>query len=293
VAERLPPRGVRDTARSRRRRGLLFASYLAPCVRPLYEFVAESCGASRLIDGGDWRELADGQIDVAFVCSPPVVWLRGAVEAIAAPVLHEARFRGRPLYCSDVVVGRHSRFSSLRDLRGARWAYNEPSSWSGYWVTLAQVGGWDYFGEVVGAGYHQRALRMVADGEVDGAAIDCQVLAVELREHPQLAEQVRIVDSLGPGPIQPVVVRAGLDPEVKRNLQRRLLGLRGPALDRFLVERFVPPPDYSSVAAVVASHPPAAPPIAGGGGPGTRPATPRASLVSPSRAALTSRRPRP
>jgi phosphonate transport system substrate-binding protein len=159
------------------------------------------------------------------------------------------------LYCSDVVVGRHSRFNSLRELRGARWAYNEPSSWSGYWVTLTQVGNWDYFGEVVAAGYHQRALRMVAEGEVDGAAIDCQVLAVELRERPELADKVRIVDSLGPGPIQPVVVRAGLDPEVKRDLQRGLLRLRGPVLDRFLVERFVPPPDYSSVAAVVASHP--------------------------------------
>jgi phosphonate transport system substrate-binding protein len=207
------------------------------------------------MDGGDWRELAHGVIDVAFVCSPPVVWLRGAVEPIGAPVLSEPRFRGRPLYCSDVVVGRDSRFNSLGELRGARWAYNEPSSWSGYWVTLTQVGNWDYFGEVVAAGYHQRALRMVAEGEVDGAAIDCQVLAVELREHPELADKVRIVDSLGPGPIQPVVVRAGLDPEVKRNLQGRLLRLRGPLLDRFLVERFVPPPDYSSVAAVVGSRP--------------------------------------
>ncbi|MBJ7601549.1 PhnD/SsuA/transferrin family substrate-binding protein [Candidatus Nephthysia bennettiae] len=239
-----------------RTRQLLFASYLAPSIRPLYEFVAEACGASRLVDGGDWRDLAAGQIDVAFVCSPPLIWLSGAVEAIAAPVLRDARFRRRPLYCSDVVVARDASHSSFGDLRGARWAYNEPSSWSGYWVTLAQIGNWSYFGEVVAAGYHQRALRMVAAGKVDGAAIDCQVLAVELREHPELAEQVRIVDSLGPVPIQPVVVRADLNPEVKGRLQRRLFGLGGAVLERFFVERFVPAPDYSWVGAVVASRAP-------------------------------------
>jgi phosphonate transport system substrate-binding protein len=235
-----------------RTRPLLFASYLAPCVQPLYEHVAGACGRSRLVTGRDWRELASGQVDVAFVCSPPLVWLDGAVEAIAAPVLNDRRFRGRPLYSSEVVVARDSSYRSLEDLRGARWAYNEQSSWSGYWVTLAQVGEWKYFGDVTAAGSHHAALRMVAGGEVDGSAIDCQVLAVELRDHPELAERVRIVDSLGPAPIQPVVVRTGLDPGLKRDLQARLSELRGEVLERFFVERFAAPPDYSMVATALA-----------------------------------------
>jgi len=233
-------------------RPLLFATYLAPCVRPLYEFAAAACGGSRLIDGNDWRDLAAGDIDVAFVCSPPLVWLGGAVEAIAAPVLADPRFEGRPLYSSEVVVSAGSACTSLDDLRGARWAYNEPSSWSGYWVTLSRVGGWEYFGEVVAAGSHQHALRMVAGGEVDGSAIDSQVLAVELRDHPELAERVRVADTLGPSPIQPVVVRAGLDAEVKQAVRARLLSLRGGQLHRYFVRRFVPAPDYSAIAAAVA-----------------------------------------
>jgi hypothetical protein len=41
-----------------------------------------------------------------------------------------------------------------------------------------------FFGRVVEAGYHQRAIRMVHAGAVDAAAIDSQVLAVErLRRH--------------------------------------------------------------------------------------------------------------
>jgi ABC-type phosphate/phosphonate transport system substrate-binding protein len=229
---------------------LLAATYLAPCNRPLYELVAAACDAE-LVDGGDWKELKRGAIDIAFVCSPPMIWLGDAVEAVAAPVLTDLRFGGRPLYCSEVVVHRDSRFQSLEDLRGARWAINEPSSWSGYWVTLNRVGSWDFFGEVVGAGFHEKALRMVADGEIDGAAIDCHVLAVVRRQDPTLVERLKVLEMLGPAPSQPVVVRTGLKSDVKARIRKRLLGLASPEMREFGVEGFAPAPDYSQIASVV------------------------------------------
>ena len=233
------------------RLSLLAATYLAPCNRLLYEFVAEACGARELVDGGDWSELERGAIDIAFVCSPPVIWLGGAVEAVAAPVLADPRFGGKPLYSSEVVVHRDSRFRSLEDLRGARWAINEPSSWSGYWVTLQRVGSWDFFGEVVAAGFHEEALRMVAAGEIDGAAIDCHVLDVVRRHDPSVAEKLKVVETVGPAPSQPVVVRAGLEAGVKARIRDRLLELRDPVMNEFGVESFAPAPDYSAIAAVV------------------------------------------
>jgi len=236
------------------RAGLRAVTFLAPCNRKLYEYAASACGASLTV-GGDWRELAEGGIDLAFVCSPPLVWLGDRVEALAAPVLADPRFGGRPLYSSEVVVAAGSGFRSLEDLRGRRWAVNEPSSWSGYWVTLREVGSWDYFGEVVQAGFHQRALRMVADGEVDGSAVDCHVLAVELDRHPELAAGIRVVGTLGPAPSQPVVVRSALDPELKAQLRRRLLELSGHVLAEHRVERFAPAPDYSEIAAAVGVGP--------------------------------------
>jgi len=241
---------------------LVFATYLAPCNRPLYEYAAAACGGT-LIDGGDWRELVTGSIDVAFVCSPPLIWLGDAVEAIAAPVLSDPRYEGLPLSTSEVVVGADCEHRSLADLRGVRWAYNEPSSWSGYWTTLTRVGDWSYFGQAVAAGSHERALRMVVSGEVDGSAIDAHVLAVEQRRHPELADRLRLIETLGPAPIQPVVVRAGLDPEVKGAVRAHLLALRGELLARHFVRRFVAPPDYSPVARALRGLQPAAGAAAG------------------------------
>jgi len=235
-------------------RDLRAATFLAPCNRPLYEFIAETCGAD-LVDGGDWRTLGEGRIDIAFVCSPPLVWLKGAVEAVAAPVLSDPRFSGRPLYSSEVVVRTGSPFRAFEDLEGSRWAVNEPSSWSGYWVVLRRVGSWSYFREVVETGFHRRSLQLVAAGEVDAAAIDSQVLAMELRNDPDLARGLRVVATLGPAPSQPVVVRSGLDAAVKANLQTTLLSLPGAMLRTFFIERFVPPPDYTEIAATVGFEP--------------------------------------
>lgn len=235
-------------------KGLRAATFLAPCNRPLYEFIADACGAAELADGSDWRALGEGQFDIAFVCSPPLIWLKGAIEAIAAPVLVDARFKGEPLYSSEVVVRSDSSYRTFEDLRGSRWAVNEPSSWSGYWVVLQRVGAWSYFREVVQAGFHQRSLRLVASGGVDAAAIDCQVLAVELRDDPGLAGRLRVIETLGPAPSQPVVVRSGLEPGVKSAIKSRLLGLRGATLGAHFIAGFAPAPDYSSVGAVVGSE---------------------------------------
>jgi phosphonate transport system substrate-binding protein len=168
---------------------------------------------------------------------------------VAAPVIQGERYGGRPVYFSDVVVRRESPFGSFLDLRGRSWAYNEPLSWSGYGitrfhlVTLGETGG--FFGSVVEAGFHKEALRMVGRGEVDAAAIDSQVLAIELREDGDLAEQVRTVEVLGPSTIQPVAVSRRVPDDLREAIRDVLVTMAadravGERMGRALVERFVP-----------------------------------------------------
>lgn len=187
----------------------------------------------------------------------------GRLEPLAAPVLHGSRFAGRPIYFSDVVVRADRPWRSFDDLRGRSWAYNDPDSHSGYNVTRAalvrrgETRG--FFSRVVQSGFHQRSLQMVADGEVDASAIDCQVLAIELRERPDLAARVKVIDALGPATIQPVVAAGRLPASLRADLRAALLALGDDAEARErlaygFVERFaaVTDADYDDIRAMLA-----------------------------------------
>jgi len=82
-----------------------------------------------------------------------------------------------------------------------------------------------FYSRIVAAGSHQRSLRLVAEGEVGAFAIDSQVLAVELRKYPELARRLRVIESLGPSPIQPVVAARRLPRSLKSELRKALTGM--------------------------------------------------------------------
>ena len=236
---------------------LRVGTYLAPNVLPVYRAVTEELGrrlgvAAELVVETDYESCARDENDVCFVCSLPyVVFERQGISPavpVAAPVLSGARYGGRPVYFSDVIVRRDSPFRSFLDLRGRSWAYNEPLSHSGYGITrhhLLGLGETDgFFGRVVEAGFHEESIRLVAAGQVDASAIDSQVLAIALRDEPSLGRSLRVIEALGPSPIQPVAVSRRLPPDLRQRIREILVSLhRDPAVRRRLavglVERFV------------------------------------------------------
>lgn len=246
---------------------LRFGTFLAPNMMPVYAAIADAVGESlglstELVVETDYENCRNDVNDVCFVCSLPYVHFEreGIAPAvpIAAPVLQGERYGGEPIYFSDVIVAADSDLSSFADLRGRSWAFNEPLSQSGYGitryhlVTLGETTG--YFGEVIEAGFHESAIRMVRDGEVDASAIDSQVLGIEMRENPELRDQLRVIDSLGPSTIQPVAVSKRFDQQFREDVRAIFLDLHErdgfrEVLDRGMVERFVPvgPESYDDV----------------------------------------------
>ena len=215
---------------------LRFGTFLAPNMLPVYEAVTAAVGRrlglpTELVAETDYDACARDDTDVCFVCSLPYIDFeqRGLapVVPVAAPVLQGERYGGRPIYFSDVIVRRDSRFRTFLDLRGASWAYNEPLSWSGYGITryhllrLGETHG--FFGSVVEAGFHEESIRLVARGAVDASAIDSQVLAVALRDDPALAAALRVIDSLGPSAIPPVAVSKRLPAELRGGITEALI----------------------------------------------------------------------
>jgi len=250
---------------------LRFATYLAPNVLPLYQAVTEEVGrrlgiATELVVETSYESCERDEYEVCFVCSLPYVTLerRGIRPAVpvAAPVLRGERYGGRPIYFSDVIVHRDAPFRSFQDLRGRSWAFNEPLSHSGYGVTryhllrLGETNG--FFGEVVEAGFHETAIRMVAGRAVDGSAIDSQVLAIAMLEDPGLGQALRVVDALGPSTIQPVAVSRRVPEALRNGVRDTLVAMAEDAdgrewLGAGLVERFVPvgPGDYDDIRMMV------------------------------------------
>lgn len=236
---------------------LRFGTFLAPNMMSVYQAIADEVGArlgltTELVVETDYENCRNDVNDICFVCSLPYIHFEreGVSPAVpvAAPVLQGERYEGRPIYYSDVIVSSTNEAEDFSDLRGRSWAYNEPLSQSGYGITryqLVTMGETDgFFGEVIEAGFHETAIRMVAAGEVDAAAIDSQVLAVEMRDNPELADALRVIDALGPSTIQPIAVSKRFDARFRRDVAAILTELHnvarfGEILNHGVVDRFV------------------------------------------------------
>lgn len=221
---------------------LRMASCMAPnaddTCRAITRYLGRKLGLrAEFVDDISWRErerqFDAGEIQLCWLCGLP--YARKAdrpapeIELLATPVMAAARYGGQPVYFSDVVVRQRSRFGSFNDLRGASWAYNEPDSHSGYNVVrhhLRQLGKTNgYFGGIVESGAHQVSLKMIVDGDIDASAIDSTVLEAEFARVPHLRSSIRIIDTLGPSPMPPWVMRKNLPVALKQLLRAVFLGM--------------------------------------------------------------------
>jgi phosphonate transport system substrate-binding protein len=227
---------------------LRLLSYLAPSIpAELFELVASAIeantGAAVLLDfetrvSGPTPEtdpFTSGRTDIAFVCGPSYALLRAAgvpVDIIpAAAVFDDPRNAGRPVYFSDVIVAHDHPARSLADLRGASWTYNDRQSLSGWFRMLARLDELrlgapeSFFSHVYPSGAHVNSIALVSEGQATVSAVDSNALRFALRQNPSLDRRLRILESWGPSPVQPILVRATLDPDIRSAVRETLLGL--------------------------------------------------------------------
>jgi phosphonate transport system substrate-binding protein len=200
--------------------------------------------ATELVEHVSWAErerlFDEGAVDVAWLCGLPYAWKADDggrdVEILAAPVMAAARYGGRAVYFSDVVVRSDSRFRRFEDLRGSVWAYNERRSHSGAGVVRAHLAtlGEDgrFFGVVVESGAHQCSIERIVSGEVDASAIDSTVLELEIARRPELDRLLRVIEVLGPSPMPPWVVHRRLPANLRDAVREALLRMHEDASGR-------------------------------------------------------------
>jgi phosphonate transport system substrate-binding protein len=262
---------------------LLFASLAADNATAFYAdlvaYLARALGRPmHLDDEPAWQireqRLIRGQAHLGLVCGLQYVRSRErgdepGLDLLAAPVMRGHRYGLAPVYFSDVVVRVGHAARRFDDLSGTRFAFNERTSHSGYGVVRHALAARGYttgfFRSMVESGAHQRSLALIASGEVDGSAIDSTVLETELRRTPDLRRDLRVIATLGPSPIPPLVVSRALPAALRGELRQAVLHMhRDPqgaqVLEKGRVHHYVPVQDgdydpirmMASVAAAVA-----------------------------------------
>lgn len=229
--------------------------------REFLDYIGRQIGSQvEYVDAEDYaeinRKLEVGELEAAFVCSGPYVDGKNkfGLELIAAPQAY-----GEAVYYSYFIVPNNSKAKTLDDLRGKSFAFTDPLSNSGRLVptyTLAKKGQTPerFFSKVSYSGSHDKSIKAVAEGLVDGAAVDSLIWEFQNQKYPDQTANTRIIYKSEAYSPPPFVVRPGLEPAIKAKLRHILLNAhQSPEgkiiLDKMLIERFVPLDDkaYDSV----------------------------------------------
>lgn len=219
---------------------LRIVSYLAPNLFWYYKAVGaylsrkmhvETEIVQSQFDPLDDPALRNDRLDMAFICGLPFARYQRIVaaqlEVLVAPVMAGGRYQNRPIYFADIIVNAASNLQNFDDLLGRKFCYNDRGSHSGYNLLRDRLIQQEYtkgfFQTVSQSGSHQASIQAVVNGLVDCAAIDSTVLEQALRDRPELDEYLRVITSIGPSPMPPVVASRRLGADLLELLRQTLL----------------------------------------------------------------------
>ncbi|MBD2603468.1 PhnD/SsuA/transferrin family substrate-binding protein [Scytonema hofmannii FACHB-248] len=233
-------------------------SYLAPNCFDFYAAITAYLGRVLQLETqlhqGECDPLEDplllqDKLDLAFICGLPLIRycqvVSDQLQTLVAPVMVGSRYNNQAIYFGDAIVNAKSDLKVFADLARKTFCYNDKGSNSGYNLLqqrLIQDGYHQgFFNKEIQSGSHQRSIRWVVDGKADCAVIDSVVLEQELRDFPELSEQLRVVEALGPSPMPPLVVAQRLNKSLIQQIRYSLLQPDTElqkAMKRFRVKRF-------------------------------------------------------
>jgi phosphate/phosphite/phosphonate ABC transporter binding protein len=217
----------------------------------------------RVVMADDYDHLLEGVlvggIDLSWL--PPLVHLRAVDRGALLAAVCERR--GVVVYRSALLVRDDSAYQTVADLRGARAAWSDPSSASGYLfprlhLRAAGLEPQQHLANESFSGSTAQACLAVAEGRADlcscfvseAAGRDQKVARADVaRAVPPGAQRLRILDVTSPIPPDGLVLGPNLDGATQARVRDALLTLHADepgrhALSRlFAAERLVPATD--------------------------------------------------
>lgn len=171
--------------------------------------------------------LKDGIADITLTCSLAyrIGSKEGYMEGLAAPVV-----KRESLYQSYIVTNKDNPYDSLDDLKGKRFAFVDPISYSGRLSVLDMLHEKGYmadtfFEKTFYTYSHDYSLLAAANNVVDGAAIDSLLFDQLLLEQNPDVQKLKIIGKGKLAGTPPIVINKNLDPTLKEKLRKVILSL--------------------------------------------------------------------
>ena len=202
------------------------------------------------------QKILEGEIQFVWLCGLLYTQLRDyegvTLKPLVAPII---RNYSEATYSSYLVRHKSSSYHTVEDLDGARLAYNEESSFSGYHLLRYCFRKSDIvFSRLLASGGHQQSVEFVREGKADVAAIDTTFYEYLSREKPDTIDALQVIEKLEDFPIPPLLVNEAIDPEIELELKHILLSMQADSdgsnlLKKHAVNRFVQVEDsnYDSI----------------------------------------------
>ncbi len=233
--------------------------------RDLLRYIQDKIGEKiEYVDRESYAEINEmlktGKLEAAFVCSGPYTEGKKqfGLELLVAPQVY-----GSTVYYSYILVAKDSPLHSFEELQGKRFAFTDPLSNTGKLVPTYMLAKMNktperFFKEVIFTYSHDKSIKAVAQGIVDGAAVDSLIWEYLNVTNPEFTSKTRILKKSPAYAIPPVAVPQNLDPALKDKLKRAFLNAHLDAkgqeiLKKMNIDKFVVIDDraYDSVREMV------------------------------------------
>lgn len=153
---------------------------------------------------------ARDDLGCAMMCGLPYSQRRPRPRLVAAPIPSPARYGGRPIYFTDIVVRSDSRFAKLEDTFGGVVGYTLEDSMSGYVALRRHLLRFRkktplYRAAVGGLVNARRVIEALDERRIDVGPLDSYYYDLIRHHEPDFAAKVRVIATTAPAPIPPLV----------------------------------------------------------------------------------------